>query len=221
MLLIPGAGFAIYTSLRRKQAALYYAFAWSLTLVLIYSVALPAIYHHGRYIMPLIPVITLLGVEGTTALFEKYHLKQRLQIITGLVIAGIVIALWIDGASTYALQVRLLTENHADVAHWLDEHAPKDAVIATHDIGLVGYITQRQIVDLAGLVTPEVIPIMDDQVKLADFVRNRNVTYLVVFTGYYTRLLDQLDAQLVYSPHREAMNALGLEPFEVFQIQTP
>jgi hypothetical protein len=218
MLLIPGAGLAIYAALHQKRTALYPALTWPLLLVLIYSVALPAIYHHGRYLMPLIPIVAIFGVEGLTNLFLKYQPNHRLQNIIWVLISAIVLVLWIDGASTFAIQVKLLNTNHADVAHWVDEHTPKDAVIATHDIGLVGYITQRQLVDLAGLVTPEVIPIMNDQVKLAGFVREKRVTYVIVFTGYYRDFLKELDAQLVYSPEPADMQTLGLEPFEVFQI---
>jgi hypothetical protein len=221
MLLIPGAGFIIYTAIPQRRTALYYSLAWSLILILIYAVTLPAIYHHGRYLIPLIPILTIFGVEGLTTLFEKYQVKPRLQTLIWLVIGGMIIVLWFNGASTFALQVKLLNEDHANVAHWVDDHTPKDTIIATHDIGLVGYITQRQIVDLAGLVTPEVIPIMNDQAKLADFVRKKNVSYLIVFTGYYKDFLSQLNAQLVYSPAKEDLNALGLEPFEVFQIPAP
>jgi len=218
MLLVPGAGFAVFTALRQKRTILCPAFAWSLALILIYAVALPAIYHHGRYLMPLIPIASIFGVEGLTSIFEKYQLNGRLRNMIWIVISTIVIVLWIDGASTFAIQVKLLNTNHADVAHWVDKHTPRDAVIATHDIGLVGYITQRQLVDLAGLVTPEVIPIMNDQIKLAEFVREKHVTYVIVFTGYYKDFLKELDAQLVYSPEPADMQDLGLEPFEVFQI---
>ena len=168
--------------------------------------------------MPLIPIVAIFGIEGLTNLFLKYQLNRRLQNIIWILISAIVIVLWIDGASTFAIQVKLLNTNHADVAHWVDKHTPKDAVIATHDIGLVGYITQRQLIDLAGLVTPEVIPIMNDQVKLAEFVRAKHVTYVIVFTGYYRDFLKELDAQLIYSPEPADMQSLGLEPFEVFQI---
>jgi hypothetical protein len=221
MLLVPCAGFAIYHVVRRKRTDLYYALAWSLALILIYAVALPAIYHHGRYLMPLIPIVAMFGVEGLALLFDKLQLSGRLQNWVWMGIGALVFVLWINGASTFALQVRLLNENHARVAQWVDEHAPKDAVIATHDIGLVGYITQRELVDLAGLVTPEVIPIMYDQDALADFVRERNVSYVIVFTGYYDEFIKRLNARLVYSPNREEFKARGLEPFEVFQIPVP
>ncbi len=221
MLLVPCAGFAIYQVIRLKRTDLYYALAWSMAVVLIYAVALPAIYHHGRYLMPLIPIVAIFGVEGLTLLFDKLQLSRRLQNLIWIGIGAMVLVLWINGASTFALQVRLLNENHARVAHWVDEHTPRDAIIATHDIGLVGYITQRQLVDLAGLVTPEVIPFMDDQDALAGFVHERNVSYVIVFTGYYEEFLTQLNARLVYSPNQDEFKARGLEPFEVFQIPAP
>ncbi|HSL43839.1 MAG TPA: hypothetical protein VK897_10430 [Anaerolineales bacterium] len=218
MLLVPCAGFALYTTFRQKKTHLYYALSWSLSLILIYAVALPSLYHHGRYLMPLISLLTIFGVEGLLLLFKKYRLNQNRQTVIWLVVSGMIIALWVNGAYTFALQVKLLTENHANVAHWVDDHAPEEAVIATHDIGLVGYITQRQVVDIAGLVTPEVIPFMNDQSKLADFVQHKNVTYVIVFTGYYEDFLKRLNAQLVYSADRRKLETLGLEPFEVFQI---
>ncbi len=41
---------------------------------------------------------------------------------------------------------------------WFGVHAPRDAVIATPDIGAIGYFSQRPVVDLAGLVTPAMVP---------------------------------------------------------------
>lgn len=221
LLLVPCAAFAIYIALQQKRSLLFYAVAWSLTLILVYAVALPAIYHHGRYIMPVIPILAIFGVEGLTALFGKYQSKPYLQNIVWWVNGALILILWINGASTFALQVKLLTEYHANAAHWVDEHTPRNAVIATHDIGLVGYITQRQIVDLAGLVSPEVIPFMSDQSRLAQYARQQNVTYAIVFTGYYQQFLKDLNAQLVYSPANEDLKTYGLEPFEVFRIPSP
>lgn len=106
-------------------------------------------------------------------------------------------------------------------ARWVDANAPRDAIIGTHDIGIVGYVTQRQIVDLAGLVTPEIIPILNDQPKLAGFVRQRHVTYLVVFSGYYEEMLAQLNAHRVFSPNGVDLRNMNLEPFEVFEVFPP
>lgn len=218
MLIFPCALLAIYLIFRRRDTPLYHAPTWSLTLILVYAVTIPAIYHHGRYLMPIIPTLVIFGMEGLSFLFEKFRLTARLRIAVYLVLGGMVAVLWVNGATTFALQVKLLTDNHADAAGWVAENTPRDAVIATHDVGLVGYIAQRQIVDLAGLITPEVTPIMSDQTKLAEFVRSRDVAYVIVFTGYYREFLEGLDARLVYSPDNEELRSHGLEQFEVYEI---
>jgi hypothetical protein len=126
--------------------------------------------------------------------------------------------LWINGASDYAYRIQLFNTVHMKAAQWINTNTPQNAVIATHDIGIIGYYTQRQIVDLAGLITPEIVPIMNDPQKMADFVRAKQVTYLIVYSGYYRELLTALDAQLVYSPGAEQLRAMGVEPFEVYEI---
>ena len=221
MLLVPCAGFVTYNTLRTRKTDLIHALVWSLILVGLYAVALPAIYHHGRYLMPLIPILAIFGVEGLFKIIGKLPMKSLLPPAIWLTLGAMVLTLWINGASTFELQTDLLNDSHLQAARWVDANTSQDAVIATHDIGIVGYITQRQIVDLAGLVTPQVIPIMGDQIKLAEYVRERHVTYLIVFSGYYREMLAELDARLLYSPNTHNLNALQLEPFEVFGLQQP
>jgi hypothetical protein len=107
---------------------------------------------------------------------------------------------------------------HIQAARWINANAAPNAIIATHDIGIIGYYTQRQIVDLAGIVTPEIIPIMNDPHKMADFVRAKGVTYLIVYSGYYRELLKTLNAQRVFSPGADKLRAIGVEPFEIYEI---
>jgi len=44
---------------------------------------------------------------------------------------------------------------------WFGEHAPSDAAIATPDIGAIGYFSGLRVVDLAGLVTPQIVPLLE------------------------------------------------------------
>jgi len=43
------------------------------------------------------------------------------------------------------------------MGEWLKANTPEDAVIAAHDIGALGYASERRILDLAGLVSPEIL----------------------------------------------------------------
>jgi hypothetical protein len=67
---------------------------------------------------------------------------------------------------------------------WFHAHAPADAVIAAPDIGALGYYARRRVVDLAGLVTPEMVPVLqrlsqEDAVANFEFARFSHPTFLV------------------------------------------
>ena len=218
LLLVPGAGFAIYHALKTRNTLHPYPLAWFLTLIGLYAVALPAIYDHGRYLMPLIPLIIIYGVDGLDQLLKRFKLASLLRSVIWFSLFSMFLLLWINGASDYAYRIQLFNTVHMKAAQWINTNTPQNAVIATHDIGIIGYYTQRQIVDLAGLITPEIIPMMNNPQKMADFVRAKQVTYLIVYSGYYRELLTALDAHLVYSPGAEQLRAMGVEPFEVYEI---
>jgi hypothetical protein len=77
-----------------------------------------------------------------------------------------------------------------DTAHWVATNTSSEDIIAVHDIGAIGYFSQRQIVDLAGLVSPEVAPFIRDEAKLAGYLDERNVSFLVIFPDWYDHLQD-------------------------------
>jgi hypothetical protein len=219
LLLAPFSVVTIYRVWRTRDRRLHYPLAWIACLIALYSLALPYIYHNGRYIMPLIPIILILGVEGLRWTMASVRGWRIFWVTYQAAVVAMVVALWINGASTFALEATLLHENHLTIARWIDENTPPDAVIATHDVGLLGYHSGRKLVDLAGLITPEAIPILHDQRALAQLCRNKGVSYVVVFTGYHPVLLQELNARLVLSPDADRLRGLGFEPFEVHEVQ--
>jgi hypothetical protein len=67
---------------------------------------------------------------------------------------------------------------------WFDRHAEPDAVIAAPDIGALGYYGRRRVIDLAGLVTPEMVPILrrmpqEDAVARFEFARFSRPDFVV------------------------------------------
>jgi hypothetical protein len=218
MLLIPGAGFAIYNAVRTRDIRLFYPSAWFFTLIGLYTMALPAIYDHGRYLMPLIPLMVIYGLEGLNQLLNRFAHIPLSRIVVWFSLFSMIFLLWIHGASDYAYRVQLFDIVHMQAARWINANTSPNAVIATHDIGIIGYYTQRQIVDLAGLVTPEIIPIMNDPHKMADFLRAKQVTFLIVYSGYYRELINILNAHRVFSPGADKLRAIGVEPFEIYEI---
>lgn len=219
LLLALGAGYAIYGAVRTKNLPILYAPLWSVSLIGLYAVALPVIYDQGRYLMPILPFIIVYGVEGLNHILHLLSPRSTvLRAAVWTVLFGMVFVLWVNGASDFSYRVQLFDTVHRSAARWINDHAAADAVLATHDIGIIGYETERQIVDLAGLVTSEIVPLMDDPAKMAEYLRERDVSYVLVYSGYYRNLLSLLNAKLVFSPGAEQLRALGVEPFEVYEI---
>ena len=47
---------------------------------------------------------------------------------------------------------------YREVAKWLDRYASRDETLATREIGVLGYYAGMEIIDLYGLVTPDLTP---------------------------------------------------------------
>jgi hypothetical protein len=105
-------------------------------------------------------------------------------------------AFWLVGANTYAQDVTLIETEMVASAKWVAENIPEEELIAAHDIGALGYFDTHKLIDLAGLVSPEVIPFIRDEERLTEFLDNSGATYLIAFPDFYP-LLSEL-AEPIY-----------------------
>jgi hypothetical protein len=112
--------------------------------------------------------------------------------VAALSIAVTLVAFVAVGARTFATDVSIIEGEMVSVARWLDAHAAPGDLIAAHDIGAIGYFARRPLLDLAGLVSPEVIPFIRDEARLGALMRQRGAAYIVTFPSWYPRLTDSL-----------------------------
>jgi hypothetical protein len=87
--------------------------------------------------------------------------------------------------------VAIIQTEMLPAARWIAGNTPRDVVIAAHDIGALGYFGERQILDLAGLISPEVIPFIRDEARLAAYLDQRHAAYLVTFPKWYPVLVQR------------------------------
>jgi hypothetical protein len=187
ILLIPGLAYEVWTAARRKPVD-WLALAplgWVVLHWALYAARLPVTYQHGRYAIPTIPIVVIFGVRGMLRLARLDDPRRlvRLLSLTWVAAALLLSPLFmvVLGAPAYGRDVAFIDSEMVAAARWLDAHTPPDAVIAAHDIGALGYFAPRQIVDLAGLISPSVVPFMTDPDRLLDFVLENEADYLVVF----------------------------------------
>jgi hypothetical protein len=229
VLLIPGF---LYAALRPRRPThyplptTYYLLLlwWALT-VLVYALRLPVSYQHGRYLMPTIPVLLLYGAGGTLRLLRPASPQMwpralsRAALLATLVL---LLAFWVRGAQAYADDVGFIEGEMVAVARWLNANTAPDDLIAVHDIGAVGYFTRRPLLDLAGLITPEVVPFIADESRLLAFMAQRGADYVVFFPDFsptYRRMATDPRLTPVYRTGYPWTQSQGLENMVVYKTR--
>jgi hypothetical protein len=131
-------------------------------------------------------------------------------------ILGVILAaFWGLGAQAYGRDVGVIETEMVRTAVWVEEYLDQDAVLGAHDIGALGYHTENRIVDLAGLVSPDVIPFIRDEQMLANYLDAQGVDYLIAFPGWYPDLIDQ--AHPIYQSGGQFAPRLGSDNLTVYR----
>ena len=118
----------------------------------------------GRYLFPLLPCVVLLGLLA----LEPLRLAEarsgarapgvRLPFLAAAVALALVAPPLVRTARAWGLFLAARGNVEASdgrAAAWLREHAAPDALVATVDIGLLGWRLPNPLLDLGGIVNPE------------------------------------------------------------------
>ena len=184
-------------------------------------VGLPALYAMrgvpvlSRYLLPLLPILGWLSwraAEGWWMGEDPAPARRRRAVAAAGLVAALVVA---QNVVVYGAQVLPHVRSFSPAlegslvawGRWFDRYAGPDEVIATPDIGAIGYYGRRRVVDLAGLVTPPMVPhLLRDAPEVAvanfDFATFSRPDYLVDRAPRRYRLLAE-------SPYAECLTPLG------------
>ncbi len=231
LLLLPGVIVTGYRALQRdwrqRELFLTVPLLWAVGLVFVYAWRLPVTYQHGRYLFPTIPIWVLYGIRGWLTLsinikerigsLKRVHfILTRMGVMTFAVLLLIFLLL---GLQVFAQDVSFVNGEMVAIGRWLGENTPSHALIAAHDIGAIGYFAERPILDLAGLISPEVIPLLSDRDALMDYVSASQSDYLVTAPGWtYDRLTADANSILEFSTGYIWTREQGVNNMEVYLL---
>lgn len=158
---------------------------WPVALIALYAARLPASYQHGRYVIPALPAIVTIGTVGTVVMVERGRKTLLSRTFSRALALSIVLLIvffaFITGTDVYRRDVRIINEEMVASAYWIRDNIPPEELLAIHDIGAVGYFAPRPIVDVAGLISPDIIPLLGDTEAMWAYLQLYDARYLMAF----------------------------------------
>ncbi|MGZ9234547.1 MAG: hypothetical protein ACXW4E_03410, partial [Anaerolineales bacterium] len=190
LVLIPGVFIWANRSFRTRNWGALAGVIWFFGYLMIYFMRLPA-YQHGRYMIPAFPIMYLWGLLGLLEFAKSTSVNRRFVLLWQMIIGVLCIAFGFMGARQNAYDVYWIESEMVETAKWVKQNLPPESVLAVHDIGALGYYVQNPLIDLAGLITPEVVPFIRDETRLVEYLDSSAAEYLIVFPGLYPHITSQ------------------------------
>jgi len=203
----------IIKSVLKREYNTYLVFLFFIFgLIAVYYFKLPFSHRFGRYMMPVIPFYILIAVAGVKTVLDftyvkisknKTALANFIFIVYFVLATGLFINYNSDSEVEFTIYCKYQNERQVAAGKWLNQNTPDSSVIATHDIGAIAFYGERKIIDMVGLVTPELISHIKDA-DYSDYLNNylskRKVDYIVTLRNWFEVVNDKSVFTPVNSP---------------------
>jgi hypothetical protein len=201
--------------------------AWFLGLLLLMPVIVPIVWHHGRYTMPLLPFQMVVAVAGLLWLTLRLPRVPRpaWAVVVGLfLLAGVWrVPAW---ASMLSYNTREIQDIDIQMGQWLAANIPANETVGIDDIGAIMFLGPRPIVDLNGLVSPEMWPVIDlypdNDTAAMRLLAANGVHYLAIFPKWHALLVsDPQIARPIKSFWTDTHTIIGEQEAVVYEVDWP
>jgi hypothetical protein len=177
----------------RRRELIVFALFW-VPVVATYTVLFPGglLHYFFRYQHPVLPLLAALAGGGTAQII--WYAVRRDVVVKLVVAAALVVAavpVWQQYQRWRDIYTEASLETHDDLAAMaqeLNQIIQPGQVLATHDIGAVGYFGDYEVLDLVGLVNSDVIRFHKGR-HVADYVDAVRPDYLLIFADWDTDFL--------------------------------
>jgi hypothetical protein len=169
-------------------------------------------FQEGRYSIHLLPLAFVLVALGLSAL-PWPRLALTVFLVCALVPLG-------RAADRYAWGVQNINAMQVHLGHWVGAHLPPTARIAVNDIGAIAYFSRHSLIDLMGLVTPDIIPYRRDGERgIIRYLAEHCPDYLIVFPTWFPQLTARRESlQPIYRVRLERNEVAGGSEMVVYRL---
>lgn len=203
---------------------------WIMFLPLVSAFAAPNWRHHGRYLIPLIPFINIAAIYILRMFLARLEAKEykRYKLIRKAAITLVLILSVNSGvlfAGVLGWNVENINDQQGNIGYWLKKNLPEEKAFGMNDIGMITFITKKYVVDMAGLVTPEIFKFQKMSYRegtdaLFSFLKEKGVNYIIIYPDWFEYIIKNYSGALeqVYSAKLQRNTICGGIEMFVYKI---
>jgi hypothetical protein len=141
----------------------------------------------GMSVLIIALVLGVISTQKRKIEYSRNSIKLTRLCLLGALLFGI--GSTILNVKIFAGQVENIQEMQVQMGRWAASATPPDALLAVNDIGAITYFSERKILDVVGLVSPEVIPYLRQGERgILSLLAEKRPDYLIVFPNWYPRI---------------------------------
>ena len=185
---------APFVLLKHKDIIVLMLFGFGLPIVLAFVA--PQFRHHGRYFFEVLPILIILGTMVSSKIFSHNSRKKYTTILQSAFITLSLIGAC-RGMLLTAESITNINDQHLAASVWINERLTSNDRLAVDDVGAIGYFTKRSLIDLTGLMSPDLYPLQQDQhlvwLKARALGANMYIIYTRLNASFYQYAKDSLE----------------------------
>ncbi len=161
-----------------------------IVLPILQSFLAPQYRHFGRYVFPILPlcIFMILPFVKNTKLYSRtseVNTSSEHHRAGSLLLVAIVVLMLpssIRWVTKYGEAVSNINDQHLAAVAWVNANLSPNDIIAADDVGALGFFTKRNIIDLTGLVSPEIYSLQQNQQLVWKEARNKGTNIFIIYT---------------------------------------
>ena len=171
-------------------------------------------FQEGRYSIHLLPLAFL-----TLAVALGPRLT-RPRTALGAVYLALAVAAMLPAATRYGWAVQNINAMQVHLGRWVDEHLPKRGVIALNDVGAIAYFSRREVIDVMGLVSPDIIRYRrEGEAGVIRYLVERCPGHVIVFPAWFPQMTARRDLlEPIYRVRLEHNTVSGADEMVVYRL---
>lgn len=173
-------------------------------------------FQEGRYSAYLAPFAIVVAGVGLWSLVSRRRRFAVWVVSAYLLIAALL--LW-PASQRYAWAVQNINAMQVHLGGWVEKNLPKNARLALNDVGAIAFVSRREVIDLMGLVTPEILPYRrEGEAGVLRYLEKVCPDYLIIFPDWFPELARRTDRFTPLYPVKLEQNRVaGADLMVVFE----